>query len=62
MKLLLKNSFCFGARQKEKLWRRVPKIIFTCYGPFVNSEIPHLMDDPGLNLESEIDNRETDEI
>jgi len=50
MKLLLKNSFCFGARKKEKLWRRMPKIIFTCYGPFVNFEIPHLMDDPGFEF------------
>ena len=62
MKLLLKNSFCFGVKQKEKLWRKMPKIIFTPYGPFANFEIPHLMDDPGLNLESKIDGRKIDEI
>ena len=28
----------------------MPKIIFTCYGPFVNFEIPHLMNDPGFEF------------
>ena len=30
------------------------KIISTHYGLFVNFEIPHLMNEPGLDLESEI--------
>ena len=40
----------------------MPKIIFTHYGPSVNFEIPHLMDEFGLNLESKIDSRKIDEI
>lgn len=38
------------------------KIISTCSGLLVNVNILHLMDDPGLDPESEMDNRVTDEI
>lgn len=35
----------------------VHKIVSTRYGLFVTFEIPHLMYDPGLVLESETNNR-----
>lgn len=37
--------------------RSVHKIVSTRYGLFVTFEIPHLMYDPGLVLESETNNR-----
>lgn len=55
--------FLFGGRVERKIiGKDAYNIISTHYGLFVNFEIPHLMNDPGLDLESEIDNRKTDEI
>lgn len=43
----------WGCKVKRKNMGSVHKIVSTCYGHFVTFEVPQLMHDPGLVLESE---------